>query len=42
MCHRTIVEQVVEVNKSRKKKMAQRVIDCCGGLIAGMTAGCWG
>lgn len=31
------MEQVVEVNKSRKKKIARRVIDFCGGSIAGMT-----
>jgi len=31
----TIVEQVIEVNNARKKKMAQKVIDFCGGSIAG-------
>ncbi len=35
----TIVEQVVEVNNSRKKKMAQKVIDFCGGSVAGLTIG---
>lgn len=30
-----IVEAVVEVNDARKKKMADRVIEACGGSIAG-------
>ena len=38
----TIVEQVIEVNSSRKKKMAQKVIDFCGGSIAGLTVGVLG
>ena len=33
----TIVEQVIEVNNSRKKKMAQKVIDFCGGSVKGLT-----
>ena len=31
----TIVETVLGVNASRKKAMAQRVIDACGGSVAG-------
>jgi UDPglucose 6-dehydrogenase len=38
----TIVEQVIEVNNSRKKKMAQKVIDFCGGSVAGLTIGVLG
>jgi nucleotide sugar dehydrogenase len=38
----TIVEQVIEVNNSRKKKMAQKVIDFCGGSVAGLTVGVLG
>ena len=38
----TIVEQVIEVNNARKKKMAQKVIDFCGGSIAGLTVGVLG
>jgi UDPglucose 6-dehydrogenase len=33
----TIVEQVIEVNNSRKKKMAQKVIGFCGGSVKGLT-----
>ncbi len=33
----TIVEQVIEVNNARKKKMAQKVIDFCDGSVAGLT-----
>ncbi len=32
-----IVEAVVEINDARKKKMAQRVIDACGGSLEGKT-----
>jgi UDPglucose 6-dehydrogenase len=32
----TIVEQVIEVNNTRKKRMAQKVIDFCGGSVAGL------
>ena len=32
----TIVEQVIEVNNARKKRMAQKVIDFCGGSVAGL------
>ena len=32
-----IVETVVEVNEQRKKNMARRVIDACGGSVAGRT-----
>jgi len=32
-----IVEQVVEINDARKKQMAQRVIDACGGSLDGKT-----
>ena len=38
----TIVEQVIRVNNSRKKKMAQKVIDFCGGSVAGLTIGVLG
>ena len=33
----TIVEQVIDVNTTRKKRMAQKVIDFCGGSVAGVT-----
>jgi UDPglucose 6-dehydrogenase len=33
----TIVEQVIEVNTARKKRMAGKVIDFCGGSVAGLT-----
>ncbi len=32
-----IVEAVVEINDNRKKKMASRVIDACGGSLEGKT-----
>jgi UDPglucose 6-dehydrogenase len=32
----TIVEQVIAVNNARKKRMAQKVIDFCGGSVAGL------
>ena len=38
----TIVEQVIRVNDSRKKKMAQKVIDFCGGSVADLTIGVLG
>jgi UDPglucose 6-dehydrogenase len=38
----TIVEQVIEVNNGRKKKMARKVIDFCGGSVAGLTIGVLG
>jgi UDPglucose 6-dehydrogenase len=38
----TIVEQVIEINNSRKKKMAKKVIDFCGGSVAGLTVGVLG
>jgi UDPglucose 6-dehydrogenase len=38
----TIVEQVIEVNNTRKKKMARKVIDFCGGSVAGLTVGVLG
>src|SRR5262245_45970248 len=38
----TIVEQVIEVNNSRKKRMASKVIDFCGGSVAGLTIGVLG
>ncbi len=38
----TIVEQVIEVNNMRKKRMAQKVIDFCGGSVAGLTIGVLG
>ena len=38
----TLVEQVIQVNNSRKKKMAQKVVDFCGGSVAGLTIGVLG
>jgi UDPglucose 6-dehydrogenase len=38
----TIVEQVIEINNSRKKKMAKKVVDFCGGSVAGLTVGVLG
>ena len=38
----TIVEQVIEVNNARKKKMAHKVIDFCGGSVAGLSIGVLG
>jgi len=38
----TIVEAVVEANKNRQVKMAQRVIDACGGDVTGMKIGVLG
>jgi UDPglucose 6-dehydrogenase len=38
----TVVEQVIEVNNTRKKRMAQKVIDFCGGAVAGLTLGVLG
>jgi UDPglucose 6-dehydrogenase len=32
-----IVETVVEVNEARKRQMAERVVDVCGGSVAGKT-----
>jgi UDPglucose 6-dehydrogenase len=32
-----IVETVVAVNESRKRQMVRRIVDACGGRIAGMT-----
>jgi len=38
----TIVEQVIEVNNTRKRKMAQKVIDFCGGAVEGLRIGVLG
>ncbi len=38
----TIVERVIEVNNARKKRMAQKVIDFCGGSVSGLTVGVLG
>ena len=38
----TIVEQVIEVNNARKKRMARKVIDLCGGSVQGLTIGVLG
>jgi UDPglucose 6-dehydrogenase len=38
----TIVEQVIEVNTARKKRMAGKVIDFCGGSVSGLTIGVLG
>ncbi|HYR66400.1 MAG TPA: UDP-glucose/GDP-mannose dehydrogenase family protein, partial [Reyranella sp.] len=32
----TIVEQVIEVNNSRKKRMARKIIEFCGGSVSGL------
>src|SRR5471032_1341045 len=37
-----LVEQVIEINNSRKKKMARKVIDFCGGSVSGLTVGVLG
>lgn len=38
----TIVEQVIEVNNSRKRRMAKKVIDFCDGSVSGLTVGILG
>jgi UDPglucose 6-dehydrogenase len=38
----TIVEQVIEVNNARKKRMARKVIEFCSGSVAGLTIGVLG
>jgi UDPglucose 6-dehydrogenase len=38
----TIVEQVIDVNSSRKKRMARKVIDLCDGSVSGLTVGVLG
>jgi len=38
----TIVEQVIEVNNSRKKRMAAKVIEFCGGSVKGLVIGVLG
>jgi UDPglucose 6-dehydrogenase len=38
----TIVEQVIEVNTGRKKRMAHKVIEACGGSVAGLKVGVLG
>ncbi len=38
----TIVEQVIAINDARKKRMAQKVIDFCGGSVAGLRIGVLG
>jgi len=38
----TIVEQVIKVNDTRKKNMAQKVVAACGGSVAGKTIGVLG
>jgi UDPglucose 6-dehydrogenase len=38
----TIVEQVIAVNDARKKRMARKVIDFCGGSVAGFVIGVLG
>lgn len=32
-----IIESVVEINDQRKRRMADKVIDCCGGSVTGKT-----
>ncbi|MBM3645330.1 MAG: UDP-glucose/GDP-mannose dehydrogenase family protein [Alphaproteobacteria bacterium] len=38
----TIVEQVIDVNNTRKKRMADKVVAFCGGSVAGLTVGVLG
>ena len=38
----TVVEQVIEVNNARKKRMAAKVVDFCGGSVKGLTVGVLG
>ncbi|TAJ84888.1 UDP-glucose/GDP-mannose dehydrogenase family protein [Reyranella sp.] len=38
----TIVEQVIAVNDARKKRMADKVIDFCGGSVKGLRVGVLG
>ena len=38
----TLVEQVIVVNDTRKKSMAAKVIDFCGGSVAGLRVGVLG
>jgi UDPglucose 6-dehydrogenase len=38
----TVVEQVIEVNNNRKKRMARKVVDFCNGSVAGLTIGVLG
>ncbi|MBY0323107.1 MAG: UDP-glucose/GDP-mannose dehydrogenase family protein [Reyranella sp.] len=38
----TIVEQVIEVNNARKKRMAHKVIEFCGGSVQGLNVGVLG
>jgi UDPglucose 6-dehydrogenase len=38
----TIVEQVIEVNNARKKRMARKIIDFCGGSVQGLAIGVLG
>ncbi len=38
----SIIEAVVAVNDKRKKQMAQRIIDACGGSVKGKTIGLLG
>jgi UDPglucose 6-dehydrogenase len=33
----SIIEQVVEVNDARKRKMAEKIVKACGGSVAGKT-----
>ena len=33
---------MIEVNNARKKRMAEKVIDFCGGSVAGLTVGVLG
>jgi len=38
----TIIEQVIDVNNTRKKRMADKVVAFCGGSVAGLTVGVLG
>lgn len=41
-CPTTIVESVIEANDKRKKDMGHRIVEACGGNVAGKTIGILG
>jgi UDPglucose 6-dehydrogenase len=38
----TVVERVIEINNVRKKRMATKIVDFCGGSVEGLTVGVLG
>ncbi len=38
----TVVEQVIKANGARKKRMAKKIVDFCGGSVRGLTVGVLG